>query len=224
MPDVMFDAYKDCVLYDNKNDKNEGLVYRSLELGSEKLLRLGTTQNGAETLARLQALLLYQSMQLFDHNLRPKSLAESRMGIFQQWTDHLSNIRDASAEFSEVGSERPATWKSWVFAESLRRTIIACWSLITVVQMLKQETCAPGAWMGRQPWTLSKSAWEAVSSFDFDRAWDTHPPEGITCLELDGFLAKGKPDDVDEFGRCMLVIYVGLDATKEWFRNNGSVY
>lgn len=106
----------------------------------------------------------------------------------------------------------------------MRRTVIACYGLITIFYLLKQKPrksttlelhiFARGLTtlldnkqgsMRPHPWTISRHLWEALSSFDFDGAWQDKPRFHITCMGLDDFLRTGKADDVDDFGRMMLV-------------------
>lgn len=111
MPDNMLDVFGDCVLYANKTVQNEALVYRTIERNMEMLMNPQFVTSVEEHLARLQALLLYQSMRLFDTDVRQRSLADETMEIFGQWTDLLADLRDASSRSSELPGATPQTWE-----------------------------------------------------------------------------------------------------------------
>lgn len=59
--------------------------------------------------------------------------------------------------------------------------------------------------MRSHPWTLSRHLWEAPSSFDFFDAWDSKSRFHVSCLEVDDCLKQARGDDVDAFGRAMLI-------------------
>lgn len=111
MPDIMFSAYRDCVMYSQKTEHNKGLVYRSLEESIDTLLSLEAMTNGGELLVRVQCLLLYQSMQLFDQDVRQQCLAGSRMKTLELWTDVLGDLRDASPELSNKTVQQVPVWE-----------------------------------------------------------------------------------------------------------------
>ncbi|THX43798.1 hypothetical protein D6D10_00813 [Aureobasidium pullulans] len=224
MPDIMFSAYRDCVMYSQKTEHNKGLVYRSLEESIDTLLSLEAMTNGGELLVRVQCLLLYQSMQLFDQDVRQQCLAGSRMKTLELWTDVLGDLRDASPELSNKTVQQVPVWESWIYAESLRRTVIASYTLITLHYMLKQDIPSQGGWTRSQPWSICQQVWSTQSSFDFLSVWDQDPPVTVSCLLLDEFLEQDKADAVDDFARNMLVTYIGLDETKQWFKQRGSTY
>ncbi|GAM83004.1 hypothetical protein ANO11243_009900 [Dothideomycetidae sp. 11243] len=66
--------------------------------------------------------------------------------------------------------------------------------------------------------------WEASSSFDFFRVWRSNPRFDVWCLELDEAMKYGKGDDADGFAKIMLIIYVGMDKTKQWFYDTDAVF
>ncbi|TIA45781.1 hypothetical protein D6C79_05462 [Aureobasidium pullulans] len=204
MPDIMFSAYRDCVMYSQKTEHNKGLVYRSLEESIDTLLSLEATTNGGELLVRVQCLLLYQSMQLFDQDVRQQCLAGSRMKTLELWTDVLGDLRDASPELSNKTVQQVPVWEH--------------------IGRYSNTTASQGGWTRSQPWSICQQVWSTQSSFDFLSVWDQDPPVTVSCLLLDEFLEQGKADAVDDFARNMLVTYIGLDETKQWFKQRGSTY
>jgi len=125
MPDNMLSAFADCVLYANKTAANEALVYRMIEQNVEKLLKPEYVETIEEHLGRTQALLLYQSMRLFDTDIRQRSLAEANMDLFETWTDLLGDLRNATSEAPNLPSQKPTTWEVginlWWHTDTRRR-------------------------------------------------------------------------------------------------------
>jgi len=71
---------------------------------------------------------------------------------------------------------------------------------------------------------MSKQLWEAPTSFDFFQVWKEKPQHVIEGFNLEGFLKAGSGADVDEFGRLLLVEFMGIDDTKQWFADTGCAF
>ena len=69
---------------------------------------------------------------------------------------------------------------------------------------MSTETLGP--WAQTHPWTLSKSMWEAKSSFEFFRAWNERPKSVMRNFDFHGFLEEGEGGEVDEFARIFLIM------------------
>ncbi|CAI4219661.1 unnamed protein product [Parascedosporium putredinis] len=76
-------------------------------------------------------------------------------------------------------------------------------------------------WDRAHRWTMSKQLWEAPTSFDFFQVWKEKPQHVIEGFNMEGFLKAGSGADVDEFGRLLLVEFMGIDDTKQWFADTG---
>jgi hypothetical protein len=90
-----------------------------------------------EQLARVHALMAYQMIGLFDGDIRSRHRAESRFPVLQRWVSLLlesadSNLRNPSPTFylpyaglagvsCPLGSTE-SRWRTWIQAESVRRT------------------------------------------------------------------------------------------------------
>jgi len=107
----MLSAFADCVLYANKTAANQALVYRTIEQNVEKLFTPEYVETVEEHLSRTQALLLYQSMRLFDTDIRQRSFAEANMDLCESWTDLLGDLRNATSEAPNLPSQKPITWE-----------------------------------------------------------------------------------------------------------------
>ncbi|KAB5582907.1 hypothetical protein GE09DRAFT_1167093 [Coniochaeta sp. 2T2.1] len=229
-PSCILDCFATNVLYTNRNPSNMTMVMRALHRNVSDIVRtqaVHTNATVAERLARTQALFLYQVIRLFDGDVTLRAQGEVDIPLLQTWLCELCKVRDnlGNLEESEQGlvrAEPPQEWERWIFAESLRRTIIMAYSVITLYQMMKNAEGPDdqSAWTYTHRWTLSRHLWEADSPFAFSRVWKEHPHYVINNYSFDDFLKYGKGDDVDEFAEILLSVYVGVDETKEFMSSN----
>ncbi|KAI0150346.1 hypothetical protein GGR57DRAFT_192720 [Xylariaceae sp. FL1272] len=111
----------------------------------------------------------------------------------------------------------PKDWERWIFAESLRRTIVMAYAVIWIYKMLQDsEDEDPGPWAFVHRFTLCRPLWEASSSVEFQRLWKQTPQFIISNFSFEKFLENGRGSDVDEFAEIMLSVYMGRDAAKEF--------
>ena len=118
LPPIIVDAFISCTLYANKTPANEAVVFLVMDRNVERLLAFGFQQplTVLEALARVQALLLYQTMRCFDEDIRQRANAEAAMPILEAWTLCLSALRDSCdvmADGSGAGDmlQAPRSWE-----------------------------------------------------------------------------------------------------------------
>lgn len=68
------DAYAACAMYMAKNDVNKRMIFRGIEARAKELLRPPHSTMPIEVLARVQSLVLYQVIRLYDGDVTPKCL------------------------------------------------------------------------------------------------------------------------------------------------------
>lgn len=66
------------------------------------------------------------------------------------------------------------------------------------------------AWKYQHCWTISRSLWEAPSSFDFFLVWKSKAHHVNENFEFENFLKYSAGDDVDDFSKLLMVAYVIL--------------
>ncbi|KAJ6037719.1 hypothetical protein N7444_010424 [Penicillium canescens] len=190
-----FDALSAHLLaaYSTKTSETEDLIFRILESKTTSLVEQDHHTGAlSQLLAAVHALALFQIIQLFDGDIRQRSLAEQHMDTLRIWTFQL-----------QIRAEEltPAlTWQEWILAESTRRTIIFVMMIEGLYLTLKTGCCPNVKAMSILPftsdvtlWDLSESAsWLAESDQlrsktvlygDFARGWQ----EGQVPGRLDGF-------------------------------------
>lgn len=65
-----------------------------------------------------------------------------------------------------------------------------------------------GAWKYLHYWTVSRSLWDAPSSFDFFVLWKEKPHHFMANFEVGTLFETARGEDVDEFSKLMIVMYV----------------
>ncbi|KAJ5671180.1 hypothetical protein N7507_000307 [Penicillium longicatenatum] len=193
LPDAIQDAFTALAAYGTKNSETEDLVFRILENKTTNLVAQDhDTSTLPQLLAAVHALMLFQIIQLFDGDIRQRSLAEQHMDTLRNWNFQLQ-IR--------TGELTPAlTWQEWIVAESARRTVIFAMIIEGLYLALKTGHCPNVKAMSILPFTPEASLWDLSTSAswlaesdhlrsetvlygDFSRGWQ----EGQVRGRLDGF-------------------------------------
>ncbi|KAI0203858.1 hypothetical protein F4808DRAFT_457564 [Astrocystis sublimbata] len=231
MPRSILQAFSMCLLYINQTEANRAMVLRALH---ENITELKTTDCSKtlvpqEKLARVHALMFYQTIRMFDGDISLGQQVEDDMALLASWNRDLCKIKDnldSLVEEDKVASEHPPeSWERWIFAESLRRTCIMCICLQKVWGMLKLRLKASNERLlpllgiekhhdGIKLLTHNSRLWKADNSFDFFQAWKEQPFYIISTFNFQDFLKAGTGDDLDEFSFYFLTLYFGVNEIK----------
>ncbi|KAK1249584.1 hypothetical protein MKX08_009587 [Trichoderma sp. CBMAI-0020] len=233
------DAYSALTCYLNKTGSNNSIVMHLLE---EKCWDLVTqidvpqahtpfddsspAVDLLEKLAKVQSLLIYQVVGLFDGNIRLRYLAEKRIALLKRWMNEL--VEDAyrtscsgsvlvSADVnieSDMPDSQNALWYSWILSESIRRT----WIIASGVQglYLYMQQGFTKSCQGGMMFTTRQGVWEAQSASAWDKIY-SEPGAGLTKItELDKLLTEGGPNTVDNFAKVVLMVTLGTERVAAW--------
>ncbi|KAI1488263.1 hypothetical protein F5X96DRAFT_94718 [Biscogniauxia mediterranea] len=225
MPRCILQVFSMCLLYTNQTEANRGPLLRILHMNVTELKEMagGTSLTPQEKLARVHALLFYQTIRMFDGDITLGQEADDDMALLESWNTELCKMRDNLDELvtmdHDICNKPPESWERWIFAESLRKTCIIGFSLKTFWDLLKRRPGYDGVgnWAYVHRWTLSSYLWDAPSSFDFFRAWKEKPMWVISAFKFEEFVKHGMGDDIDEFSRYFLTIYFGVDEIKTFY-------
>jgi hypothetical protein len=115
-------AYQDCVaisaLYMGRNARNERILVNSINAKISTLIAQSRTWTLTEHLAAVQALIIYQIIRLFDPSLGVQEQGVKHNTLLERWSASLWK-----RSFTEAPSF-PNAYTTWVFHESVRRTIL----------------------------------------------------------------------------------------------------
>ncbi|KAI0894832.1 hypothetical protein F4806DRAFT_98234 [Annulohypoxylon nitens] len=222
-PRWILQAFAMCVLYTNQTKETRSFVLKILHENVNTLIHTasGVSFTPREKLARVHALVVYQTIRMFDGDISLGQQAEKDQPILEAWNEELGKFRDnlddvAQLDMEAIRQRQPESWERWLFAESVRRTYIICLALKTFWDMVKdrgdEENLSKWEYVHRS--TLSKHLWDAQNSFDFWRAWNAKPMWIISAFCFDGFLQNGKGEDLDDFALPFLIMSFGVDEVK----------
>lgn len=144
-----------------------------------------------EVIARVQALLLYVTILVFDGDILSRSAAEAAMPALESAVIGLVGLfgHNPYAEpSSSSASTTPAApgplplypigparefWQGWVLQESARRTYMTTFFLLQLYLLLKGDVpkkCDQRLYLCHF-WTVSAHLWQARDAFEFALAW-----------------------------------------------------
>ncbi|KAI1461896.1 hypothetical protein F4805DRAFT_186598 [Annulohypoxylon moriforme] len=222
-PQWILQAFATCVLYANRTEATRVFVLKILQENVNNLIHTasGSSFTPREKLARVHALMVYQTIRMFDGDVSLGQQADKDLPILEAWNGDLVKIRDnlddvVELDITELRKRQPESWERWLFMESVRRTYIIGLCLKTFWNLLKDrdEESEIDSWEYVHRSTLSRHLWAAENSFDFWRAWNEKPMWIISAFCFDEFLQTGKGDDIDDFALAFLIMSFGVSEVK----------
>ncbi|KAH6693751.1 hypothetical protein F5X68DRAFT_46838 [Plectosphaerella plurivora] len=227
MPSCIFECFSACLLYSKRSESNTGMVLRTIQTNAQSLIdkeRSNFVIAPCQQLSRTQALFMYEVIRLFDGDVYLRAQGEKDLPLLQEWLQDLCNIRDNLGHSTGQPGQTPPEWKKWVFDESLRRTVVVAYSVISLYEMMKkpgQTISDPGPWALIQRWMLGASLWKASCPIEFSQKWKQGKHFVIENYAFDQFLAEGSADEIDEMAEMLLTGYIGVHATQELMATQG---
>ncbi|PNP38231.1 hypothetical protein TGAMA5MH_09802 [Trichoderma gamsii] len=229
LPKTILTAFSAATAYSSQTPQTKGWTLKVLLDAVREVHRDGErATTHADRLARVQALLLLNSMRIFDGDLGMRAAAEREMSVFLAWVKDLIAVKNELEEGLPASAHMmrdkpPKSWDSWIMVECTRRTIMISFAIMCLVFVLKSEEAPPEFWEDGHSFTASRHLWEATSSVDFFRAWREKPQYCVTDMSFKEFWMYARPDDMDEFTRLMLTTQVGVDAIEHFMAGETNI-
>ncbi|EED18516.1 conserved hypothetical protein [Talaromyces stipitatus ATCC 10500] len=241
MPSCMQDAYTALSSYFLKNPTNEQTIYHILE---DRLQRLVDTQgveeygpakrqhdlNSIDHLARVQSLLIFVVMALFDGDIRLRHFAESYIPVLEIWVeamiDHTNQMLSLSVgpekerqlyynlNVENANDRQNLNWHCWVIAESTQRTWMMAAGVQAIYSIMQSGKAPPCR--GHMVITTRPGVWEASSALAWSRLCLETNTGIIQMSEADRLFAEAAPEEVDDFTRVFLEATYGKDRMERW--------
>ncbi|KAK1981390.1 hypothetical protein LZ30DRAFT_782083 [Colletotrichum cereale] len=232
MPREMQDAQACCALYIAKNSTNSRFVLRTIQARAHELLSSPAPRDDRlSILARLQAILLYQIIRLFDGDITLRASAQQTLPALDSAILALMPFvkwERGRPETGPVEDHRPAcptkeTWQEWIFQESARRTMFFTSFLLATHNVLlgKVSGDCQENHFACLSWTLSAHLWRAPDVVAFAVAWREKRHLVVTRECFGSVLKDAGADDVDAYGRILIVGAMGIDEARLWFHSRG---
>lgn len=96
-----------------------------------------------DKIARVQALILVDTMRMFDGDISMRTAAEREKGLLMEWVADLIKLKaEVEGEDTPTRASRdkaPKSWEHWVMVESLRRTVMLSMAFMCLLCLLKEE-------------------------------------------------------------------------------------
>lgn len=223
LPTIPFPLQEACcaaALYSGKTDANEFMVWDIIMAKANHLMELrGESWSISEHLACLQALIIFQIIRLFDGDIRQRAGAELHEDSLAQWTDQLAFRTGATAVSEELV---PSTFESWVFQESVCRTLIVSRMVQAMFSIQKNGFCTLVAAVTELSFTAQKALWHAPSGQHWQREIRDRSRYYCPRMDLEEILSNANVSDVDDLGMLMLVTYKGVDGVNDWITRTGN--
>ncbi|KAJ5772540.1 hypothetical protein N7520_003069 [Penicillium odoratum] len=224
-PCAITDALAACALYTQKNEANQGLVYRSLSQQADRLVKNYASFSAIEQLASVQAMALLQIIRFFDGDIRQRADAEKIEPLFVEWIRHLQNrlqqLGDSESDSSGNTmrldlSQTADTWQNWLYMESLRRTIIVGYTLQGLYCFLKNGWDESHHEFNSLSFYAQKALWSATSEFQWKLSLKEYLALPIRFNQWDADISNVTPMDIDELGMIMMALVKGVDYCSQW--------
>jgi hypothetical protein len=242
MPLCIQDAYTTLSSYLHKKSTNEQMIFRILE---ERVRRLVATQgledwpgkdqnvlHSIDHLARVQSLIIYLIMGLFDGDVRLRHFTESQMPVLDKWVDamidHSNQMLSASADSAtegqlcsrlnipNVNDRENLNWHCWIVAESTQRTWMMANGIQAVYSMMQLGMVpqCPGSMVV----TTGPGVWEASSAVAWTRLCLETKLGIVRMSEAERLFVEAVPEEVNDFMKVFLEATFGKDRIERWFQ------
>ncbi|KAK7403412.1 hypothetical protein QQX98_010825 [Neonectria punicea] len=229
MPRCIQDVYTALAAYLNKTPSTQDTVFRIIEDRVNQIIQEHAAQppsdmtvlSLADHAARVQALLIFQVIRLFDGDIRMRARAEMHIPTLNSWNEQMwqrmtAEMRTADANSVATVGIGPfwGSWKTWIFVESVRRTWLTTSFFQAVYATIKEgfSSCPGGVYC-----TFGKELWDAPSGHEWEkRVAREKNMLFMQSINIGALLVNVKPSHVDEFGHAIMLISVGLDGTQRW--------
>jgi hypothetical protein len=108
------------------------------------------------------------------------------------------------------------TWTSWIYYESLRRTVLTAEILSGTYTFLKQGWDQAEARTLQLKFTAQVALWEAKSAMEWEAMWARGPKLEVTMRSWIEDTREALPGDMDDLGMVVWALHHGLDEMKVW--------
>jgi hypothetical protein len=224
MPAILQDAYTACATYFGCELTAKPQLWHIIERNVSNLVDGSDPNTSVKSgpcclvshLARVQTLLIYQTIRLFDGDLQQRLAAEKHISLLEDWGHQMVDCAQQSSSYVRSFPNSPeaddtVAWQAWSLAESIRRT----WVICAVVQgTYKVMTRGDPQCPGHLKFTAQRGIWDAGSAKEWKEAQKV---DGLRLFETMasnewGFPAMLQAGDFDEFGVWAFKVILGQET------------
>ncbi|KAJ5937943.1 hypothetical protein N7454_004285 [Penicillium verhagenii] len=178
-----------------------------------------TSPTRSVLVASVQALCIYQIVQLFDGDIALRSQAEEAGPILDRWLRQLkcqaNPVSDSLNHTTNPGSAHDA-WRAWVFDECVRRTLIVGFSIEGLYSFLKHGWDASHHDFVDLCFYAQRALWTAPSEYFWLAALQDHLLLPVWFRSWEHDIDQAQPGDMEELGMIMMGFIKGIDYCRHW--------
>ena len=231
---VLRDAFAACSISMTRNPANQSLVLSEISKRAKTLIETIETAifqmppgshsvMNLDLLPYIQAMLIYQCIRLFaTGDIVQQTQAELDAESLARWIDILQEQHQWSWYNSSCSTQLDHfSWKDWIHAESIRRTVIFAELLDGIYTFLKTGWYQPSARLAQLSFTGQVAMWEARSVTEWHETREQKPWIELRFSSFHDDIKAVFPGDLDELGIIILVSYDGIDMVRDWIGDDG---
>lgn len=202
---MMEEVYSLVNVYDNKGLQASQLMH-DLRLKSVEIYRRACVASSFEELLLcVQCLILTHCIIFFDDN---QGYSESASAMLTSLAWRL--WQQAPIHLPRILSPR----KAWLFAESVRRTIIVAYMLCSVYSFGKRHFSVRTPFVEALPFDVRAFLWDREDWEDQDLQQQTDTRAMVSLREYSTMLETGHKDGISFFGSLILAACKGIPASR----------
>ena len=209
------EAYDLCARHTRQSPGNELHLSESIEQMATNLFENETARNSFENfLATVQALTMIQILRLFNPNLVDRELAEEHQELLGQWTYQL---------WQQAPSQLPSNlhpWRAWLFAESVRRTVLISHCVQGAYSMMKYGYCVNNLFIWSLPFDSRSKLWEAHDRETWMQIAAPTPRQDLLSFrEYTNAWLDGDFSEVGVLEKLLLMVCKGVEVVERYHTN-----
>ncbi|KAF2665449.1 hypothetical protein BT63DRAFT_66369 [Microthyrium microscopicum] len=183
-------AFGICAASVSMDEKTESMIYRAIDAEASDLLRSRSDTTLKEDLANIQAMVLYQSIRLFQGDLKQRVLVQQQE--VQLESKALKLLQRAKLELEFV----QPSWERWILTESIRRVVAVLYMLYAMNSVFEENICRNLPTLTFLPVSSNSSFWQSEANYlqnhdgeetvkygDFSEIWLVSPHRKLDPFE-----------------------------------------
>ncbi|KAK1244619.1 hypothetical protein MKX07_003418 [Trichoderma sp. CBMAI-0711] len=184
-----------------------GSIRHAVTCASESESTAGTAP---DLLPALQALVVYQCIRFFSRDDAGERMrAERDEAIVQSL---LAALYPRMRSFSKTMD----SWASWIYHESMRRTVLTAEMLAGTYSFLKQGWDQADARALQLTFTAQAALWEARTAVEWAAMWARGPRLQVTVRTFPEDARAALPEDMEDLGMVLWALHRGLEEMERW--------
>jgi hypothetical protein len=200
LPKQIQDVYTICGSYLSVTGGNKAMVFPIMQQKFNELMEKHSNLHRFEdVLASVQALMLYLTIRLFDGDTQQRRLAEPYVHTLGQWARQLWKTAPSQTP------ESLSPWQAWVFAESVRRSILIACLIQGVYSRIKRGYSKHTLFVEALPFDVHTTKWDAQSTTAWEAVAGEPQSSMVSYREYVERFSEGRVKSLKDFEVLLLI-------------------